>query len=79
MKNKKQKKEKIKYIDDGSSFTDMSSVSGKGVYSSHSYRPRSSLKEQFRTYIDACKMMFLPMLAVMGCICILFLILWLIF
>ncbi len=77
----KAKKEKITYIDDGSSFTDMSGVpKRKNVFnSSSSYRPRSTLKEQFRTYIDACKMMFLPMLVVMGFICVLFLLLWFIF
>lgn len=78
---KKAKKEKITYIDDGSSFTDMSGVpTRKNKFTSNnSYRPRSTLKEQFRTYIDACKMMFLPMLVVMGFICVLFLLLWFIF
>lgn len=78
---KKAKKEKITYIDDGSSIADMSGVpKGKSnLFSSNSYKPRSTLKEQFRTYIEACKMMFLPMLVVMGFICVLFLLLWFIF
>lgn len=80
-KNKDKKKEKITYIDDGSSFTDMSGVPRrKSLFNNdYSYRPRSTFKEQFRTYINACKMMFLPMLVVMGFICVLFLLLWFIF
>lgn len=79
--NKKQNKEKITYIDDGRSLADMSGVPSRktNFTSNSSYRPRSTLKEQFRTYIEACKMMFLPMLVVMGFICVLFLILWFIF
>ncbi|MBO5402736.1 MAG: hypothetical protein J6A85_06165 [Clostridia bacterium] len=78
---KKAKKEKITYIDDGSSIADMSGVPARksNLFSSNSYKPRSTLKEQFRTYIEACKMMFLPMLVVMGFICVLFLLLWFIF
>ena len=38
---------------------------------------RASLKEQFSTFWNAVKMMFLPMLAVIGIICIAFLILYL--
>lgn len=80
MSKKKNKKEKITYIDDGRSLADMSGLSSKkSSFSSSSYRPRSTLKEQFRTYIEACKMMFLPMLVVMGFICVLFLLLWFIF
>ena len=41
-----------------------------------SYR-RASFKEQFNTYTQAVKMMFLPMLVVIGIICVVFLILWL--
>ncbi len=80
-KEKKNKKEKITYIDDGSSFADMSGVPKRKISfpSGSSYRPRASLKEQFQTYINACKLMFLPMLVVMGFICVLFLILWFIF
>ena len=66
-KNKDKKKEKITYIDDGSSFTDMSGVPRrKSLFNNdYSYHPRSTFKEQFRTYINACKMMFFPMLVVM--------------
>ncbi len=76
--SKKEKKDKIRYIDDGYSFTDMSGT-GRKQNKNYSAPPKPSFKEQFKTYCEACKMMFLPMLAVMGGICIIFLILWLLF
>ena len=69
-KNNKDKKSKPIYIDDGSTVADMSGVSRGGTPKStkSSSRPRASFKEQFKTYTDAVKMMFPPMLAVLGII-----------
>lgn len=84
-KNKpKTKKEKIRYIDDGSTVADMSGVSGRGLKSSSQGRksgtrkPRASIKEQGQTYLNACKQMLIPMLVTIGIICVAFGILWLI-
>ena len=80
----KKKKEKIVYIDDGSTIADMSAIKGKkpGNTQSNRYketsRHRSTVKEQFETYIGAVKMMFLPMLVVLGVIAIAYLILYII-
>ena len=77
-KNKKKKK-KPTYIDDGSTVADMSGIRG-GITprSKDGLRPRATFKEQFHTYTDAVKMMFLPMLAVLGIIAIAFLIVYII-
>ena len=76
MSNKKKKKEKVRYYDDGRTIADMSPLGG----SSRLPRlQRSTLKEQAKTYLNACKMMLLPMFIVMGAICIIFGILWLLF
>ena len=78
-KNKKKKKKPI-YIDDGSTVADMSGIRGGITPNSHknSLRPRATFKEQFKTYTDAVKMMFLPMLAVLGIIALAFLIVYII-
>jgi hypothetical protein len=87
MSNKKKKKEKIIYIDDGSTISDMSGI-GRGKGSERPtragrdpglLRPRASFKEQRDTYFAAVKMMILPMLVTIGIISIAFLILWLAF
>lgn len=74
------KKEKIIYVDDGRTVADMSGVSG-GFRTAKpaAGRPRASLKEQLGTFWGAMKMMFLPMLAVTGAICVIFVILYLFF
>ena len=69
---KKNKKEKVIYIDDGRTLADMSGVSGgldwtkKGTF--------SPVSEIWRTYWSAVKMMFKPMLVVIGFILAAFLI-----
>lgn len=89
-KPKKPKKEKITYVDDGRTLADMSSVGG--VRNKHTGAPqgdrkkdseprllrggRSSLKEQADTYFAAVRMMFLPMLVVIGILTLAFLIVW---
>ena len=72
------KKEKITYIDDGRSLADMSGVQGS-MFRFSKRSTVSSYRAQWQTYWSAVKMMFLPMLVVMGFICVLFLILWFIF
>ena len=72
----KKKKQKITYIDDGSSIADMSGVGGGKSKTPNTLRPRATFKEQWRTYTDAVKMMFLPMLAVLGMLALAFLIVY---
>ena len=76
MKEKK-KKEKITYIDDGRSLADMSGVSG-GMHFSKQHTV-SSFKAQWDTYWGAVKMMFLPMLVVVGFLGVVYLIMTLLF
>lgn len=77
-KKNAKKKEKVKYIDDGRTLSDMSGVRG-GFASRPSGAGRPTFKECFKTYIDAVKMMFAPMLVVLLFICIAFMIMYLIF
>ena len=79
------KKEKIVYIDDGSTIADMSTNSTKREKKEskkppqsqfNGMKPRATLKEQWRTYTDAVKLMFLPMLAVLGLLALAFLIIY---
>ena len=78
--DKKSKKSKPIYIDDGSTVSDMSGVKSsylpKGEKKGTHYR--APLKDQFQTYIGAVKMMFLPMLAVLGIIALAYLIVYII-
>lgn len=73
---KKSKKEKTKYIDDGRTIADMSSLGGSQQLPR---LQRSSLKEQAKTYFTTVKMMIVPMLIVMAAICVIFGILWIVF
>lgn len=68
--DKKKKKEKITYIDDGRSFADMSGVKGGMNFSKKG--TTASPKEIWATYCAAVKMMFKPMLVVIGFICVIF-------
>ena len=80
---KNKKKNKVVYIDDGSTIADMSSL-GRGSSNKNSYNgsDRSAkhprFKECFRTYIEAVKMMIKPMFITIGIIAIAFLIVYLI-
>ncbi len=69
----KRKKQKITYVDDGRTIADMSGVGG-GKYYRRDGQPRSSLRAQWKTYREAVKMMFVPMLVVLGIITLAFLI-----
>ena len=73
------KKEKITYIDDGRTLADMSNVPGSRLGRRNPNAPRSGAKEVWSTYWNAVKMMFLPMLATIGAICVIFGILALVF
>lgn len=75
--NKKEKKKAV-YVDDGSTIADMSGISRPKKEKRSASTPRASFKEQFRTYTDAVKMMFLPMLVVLGIIALAFLIVYII-
>ena len=82
--NPKKKREKITWIDDGSTVADMSGV-GKGLGGNRPDKPKPTTKkgkpmnrfqECAATYFGAMKMMFMPMLAVLGVICLVFFLLW---
>lgn len=76
----KRKKEKITYIDDGRTIADMSGIQpSMGIHPRHPARYRAGFKEQWKTYWTAVKLMFLPMLAVVGGLCVIFAIAWLVF
>ena len=77
-KEKKSKKQKVTYIDDGSTVADMSGTHKKSTSRSdkRSLAPRSTFRECFQTYTDAVRMMFLPMLAVLGIMALAFIIIY---
>lgn len=64
MGEKRKKKEKITYIDDGRTIADMSGVSGGMQWTKQG--TTSSPKDIWKTYWSAVKMMFKPMLVVIG-------------
>ena len=72
MSEKKKKKKKTVYVDDGRRIADMSML--RGGYN----RPvkKGGFKEQLRTYLETCKMMFIPMLVTIGIISLAFLIMY---
>ena len=91
-KKEKKKCEKVVWVDDGRTIADMSNLPTRGFGRSLSdARPRRELgetekvfnrsrpawRDHLATYFAAVRMMFLPMLAVIGIICIAFLILYL--
>ncbi|MBQ8322223.1 MAG: hypothetical protein IJX92_07655 [Clostridia bacterium] len=84
MSDKKKKKPKTVYIDDGRTIADMSVLNDGPKSKFVSSRPhvrggKGTFKEQMQTYFAAVKMMFLPMLVMMAGICVIFLILYLVF
>lgn len=74
-KKNKKKKEKIIYVDDGRTVADMSGVSGRKS-APKSGRQSGGLKDQFRTFRDAQRAMFLPMIATLAIIALAFLIVY---
>lgn len=90
-KKEKKKRERTVWIDDGRTIADMSSLPSRGLGKSLSdaapkremsetekqfYKAQPKWREYLATYFAAVKMMFLPMLAVIGVICLAFLILY---
>lgn len=73
--SKNNKKPKVKYIDDGRSLADMSSVSG---VNNKYVGPKGTFKDQMRTYWNTVKLMFIPMMVTIGIICAVFFIMWVI-
>lgn len=79
MAKKKEKKEKVRYVDDGRSVADMSNVSGPRLGKRNPSSPRVSFKDAWQTYWDAVKMMFGPMLMVVVGLVIVYMLVYLIF
>ena len=78
MARDKKKKEKITYIDDGRTLADMSNVPGSRL-NKDAWKSNSTAKEKWETYWNAVKRMFLPMLATIGALVVIYFILYLIF
>lgn len=79
MGKKKEKKDKVRYYDDGRTIADMSGVKDRRLPGGDPLRPRASAKEKWDTYWNAVKMMFGPMLVVLVGLGILYMILYLLF
>lgn len=92
MSKEKKKREKVVWVDDGRTIADMSNLPTRGLGRSLSdarpkkemsetekqfYRSSPKWRDHISTYFAAVRMMFFPMLAVIGIICIAFLILYL--
>ena len=77
MKKNKEKKENITYIDDGRTIADMSALPDRNRWLKTG--TTSSFKDIWRTYWSAVRMMFKPMLVVLGFLLVAFLIVTLIF
>ncbi|MBE5921651.1 MAG: hypothetical protein E7269_02725 [Lachnospiraceae bacterium] len=73
----KKKKEKITYIDDGSTIADMSGLSGKPE--NKDIRPYAGFRDIWRTYWLATKMMLVPTLIAVGFLMSLFFIMTFLF
>ncbi len=74
----KKKKERIIYVDDGRSVADMSGVQGPRL-SRDRMRLSVDPKEAWKTYWNAVKRMFVPMLVVITAICVIYMILYFVF
>lgn len=72
------KKEKIRYIDDGRTLADMSGV-GARLPKRNGATPRPDPKEVWKTYWNAVKMMFVPMLVVIAGLIVVYLIAYALF
>ena len=75
---KKNKKEKITYIDDGRTIADMSGVQGPRL-SRDAYRPRVNPKDAWNTYWNAVKKMFGPMMIVIVALGVIYMVLYFVF
>ena len=80
MSDKKKKKEKIKYIDDGRTIADMSGISRRPlIYSAPKVKQPFRGRAIWKTYWSAVRMMILPMFVTIGFIIILYLLLTVLF
>lgn len=80
MSDKKKKKEKVKYIDDGRTIADMSALSrGRGMDANGYVRPPSTAKDKWKTYWSAVRSMLIPMFIAIGVITLLFLVAFIVF
>ncbi len=84
-KQPKPKKEKITYIDDGSTIADMSGVGNRSPRPNPHHRdragkpaPTSRAGRIWQTYLDAVRAMVGPMLVTIGGITVVFLLVWII-
>ncbi len=77
IKKKKDKKEKITYVDDGRTISDMSGVKGGFSFGGKKDRQAPITGETpWQTYTRAVRQMFLPMLVVIGIIALAFLLMY---
>ncbi len=84
-KQPKKKKEKIIYIDDGSTVADMSGVKGSPMrrpprpsYEKQKRQPATRAGSIWQTYKDAVRAMFGPMLIFLGGMSVVFFLIWVI-
>lgn len=75
---KKEKKEKVTYIDDGRTLADMSGVRGSGLTPRKGdNRPPVRFGDAWHTYWDSFKMMLLPAAVLIGGMGLLYFLMWL--
>lgn len=80
MSDKKKKKEKVKYVDDGRTIADMSMLRGGNKTDNNGYvRPPSTAKDKWNTYWSAVRSMLIPMFITLGVITVIFLVAFLAF
>ncbi len=77
MAEKKEKKKKVTYVDDGRTIADMSALPDRMSWAKRG--TSSPVGEIWRTYWNAVKMMFKPMLVVVGFILAVFAIVSIVF
>ena len=75
--NEKKKKEKVVYIDDGRTIADMSNLPNAKMPNYNT--GISTFKDKWITYWSAVKMMVVPMLIMVGILCVAFGLAWLAF
>lgn len=73
-KKKKEKKQKVTYIDDGRTIADMSALGYKPRENSQT--GKSTFKDKWNTYWQAVRMMLLPTLVVVGIVTLAYLIMY---
>ena len=82
----KKKKERIVYIDDGSTVADMSGVKGnvplrrpvRPAYEKRKPEPTTRMGQAWQTYKNAVRAMIGPMLVTLGAVSVVFFFIWII-